>query len=44
MDLDLFHNHHVGFMDTQMLIGEVVPQLGDQLQDIESTEVQTVFL
>ena len=29
--LRLFHNHHVGCMGTQMLIGEVVPPLGEQL-------------
>uniref|UniRef100_A0A3Q7IGW6 Reverse transcriptase Ty1/copia-type domain-containing protein n=1 Tax=Solanum lycopersicum TaxID=4081 RepID=A0A3Q7IGW6_SOLLC len=34
---ELFHNHHEGFMATQMLIREVVPQLGDQLQVVAST-------
>ena len=34
--LRLFHNHHVGCMTTQMLIGEVVEKLGDQLQVLVS--------
>lgn len=37
LDLDLFHNHHVGCMDTLMLIGEVVQLLEVQLQAIAST-------
>ena len=35
--LRLFHNHHVGCMTTQILIGEVVEKLGDQLQVLVST-------
>uniref|UniRef100_A0A3Q7IHA0 Reverse transcriptase Ty1/copia-type domain-containing protein n=1 Tax=Solanum lycopersicum TaxID=4081 RepID=A0A3Q7IHA0_SOLLC len=37
LDSKLFHNNHVGCMATQMHIWEVVPQLGDQLQDKAST-------
>ena len=44
MDSELFHNHHVGCMTTQMLIWEVEEKQGDQLQVLVSTKVQIVFL